>query len=342
MKTQVCCRCLTENKTGYGNFNRCLTLAKQLKRKKIDIIFLIDKNKKIINKLKASSFSYCLIPDKYSKINEHQFILKFLNQKNLHSIIIDMRQFGEKLSKILHENDKRVILIDDVWSKNIYSDIFFNSTNVVNLDKYKIKNKSCQIYSGLKYYPINKNFLKYRKRFTDITDKDILTLVISMGGSDPNNLTYNLLKIIKDFNQIKINVILGPLYKNFKNLKSMIKNSDNVCLIQTPKNIFKELSKGDVAITNGGNTLFEIIALRIPSIVIPSFKHEVFYAKNFSKNKCIINLGFQQKNKKVVYNALNKIIKNTKVRKDLHRSTSNLIDGNGLERMSKIISYFLQ
>lgn len=342
MKTKICCRCLTEIKTGYGNFNRCLILAKQLKKNNIETIFLIDDNNKIINELKHNKILYSIIPKNYTKNNEHFFILNFLKKMKLDTIIIDMRQYGEFLSKILNQNNKQIILIDDLWSKRIYSDLFFNTTNVFNFEDYKIMNNSSQIFLGLKYYPLNKEFIKYRKNYSKIKNKNILNLVITMGGSDPNDLTYELLKIVKNIDRINICVIVGPLYTNLKKLKTLIQKRKNITIINSPKNFVKELSKADIALTSGGNTLFEAIALGIPTIVIPAFRHEILYAKEFSKQKCIINLGFHQKNKKKIQYTLNKMITDIKLRKELSRSTSKIIDGNGLQRMSKIISKFLQ
>lgn len=342
MKKKICCRCLTESKTGYGNFNRCLIIAESLKKNFIDTIFLIDHNLNIINELKKRKFTYFIIPQNIKKNKENLFISKFMIKKELSEIILDMRQYGESLSKQLKKNDLKVIILDDIWSKKIYSDLFFNSTNINTLENYKKINISAKIFLGFKYWPIDKNFLKYRKKAIDIKTKKILNLVISMGGSDPNNLTYDILKIVRDIDGINICVIVGPMYNYHLKLKTLIQKRKNINLIKSPKNFFKELSKADIAFTTGGNTLFELIALRIPTISIPAFKHEIVYAKKLSDQHCIINLGFKQKNKRKIHAVLNQIITDIKLRKNLFSSTNKMIDGNGSIRISNNISKFLQ
>ncbi len=342
MKKQICCRCLTESKTGYGNFNRCITIAENLKKKSIETIFLIDNNNSIITQLTKKKFKYFIIPKKFKKNNENSFISQFMIKEKLSTIILDMRQYGESLSKYLKKNNHKVILIDDVWSKKIYSDLFFNSTNIKTVDDYDIKNMSTKIFLGLKYWPIDKHFLQYRKKMIDIRNTDFLNLVITMGGSDPNNLTYDLLKIVKSIDRLKISVIVGPMYKNLSKLKSLTKNQKNITFKKSPKNFLKELSKADIAISNGGNTLFELIALRIPTICIPAFKHEIAYAKKFSDQNCIINLGFQQKNKQKIQLIINQLKSNIEFRKNIFRSTTNIIDGNGIALTSNIISNFIK
>ncbi len=332
MKKTICCRCLTQTKTGYGNFSRCVTIASELKKNGINTIFLIDNNSNIIDQIKKRKFNYFVIPKKFKKNNEFSFILKIMKSEKISTIMIDMRQYGEFLSKQL-TNHQKVILIDDIWSQKIYSDLFFNMTNIKTLKNYKIINPNSKIFLGLKYWPINYNLIKYRKKISDIKYKKILNLVITMGGSDPNNLSYNVLKMIKDVGGINIFIIIGPMNKNYLKLKTLTQKRKNIHLIKSSNLFYKELSKADIAITNGGNTLFELIGLGVPTISIPAFKHEINFAQKFSKHNCVINLGFNQKNRKIICNTLNKMINDIDLRKGLHRSSSKEIDGNGLKRV---------
>jgi len=342
MRKKICCRCLTESKTGYGNFNRCLIIAESLKKKFIETIFLIDNNIHVITELKKRKYTYFIIPQIIKKSNENIIITKFMISKNISTIILDMRQYGEFLSKQLKKNNQKIILFDDIWSKKIYADLFFNSTNIKTLENYNRINSSTKVFLGLKYWPMDKSFLKYRKKLIDIKKKKFLKLVITMGGSDYDNLTYDILKIVRDIDRIHISVILGPMYTKHSKLKTLIQTRKNINLIKSPKSFLNELSKADIALTNGGNTLFELIALRIPTISVPSFKHEIAYAKKFSEQQCIINLGFKQKNKKKIHSILNQVICDVKLRKNLFYSTNKIIDGNGVIRISNNISKFLQ
>ena len=44
-----------------------------------------------------------------------------------------------------------------------------------------------------------------------------------------------------------------------------------------------KFKKGDLVISNSGNTLYELAIMHIPSMCITSFKHEIPYANAFSK-----------------------------------------------------------
>ena len=334
MKKQICCRCLTKSKTGYGNFKRCLTLAKELKKNQISTFFIIDKNQKISNELRKNHFHYSTIPMS-SYAREHIFIKKFMKKNQISTVLLDVRQYGQSLSKKLKTETNKIILIDDLWSDKIYSDVFINSTNVKSHDDYEIINDNSIILLGTKYWIIDKNYKIYKKTSYKIPDKTRLKLVISLGGSDPENITSHLLKQLVNRNDMEIKIIIGPMNNNFSKLKNLTKNLDSITLVKSPKNIFEIFSQADLVISNGGNTLFELITLRIPTIAIPAFTHEEKYVKNFSNDECIIKFNKKQKN-------INKIINDFKssrsLQKNLFTATKNIIDGKGLKRCSDIIS----
>ena len=108
---KITIRCATIPEKGYGNFSRCLYVAESLRKNNIKISFIIDYNKSIVNILKKRKFD-------------------FIFKKNIKTIIIDMRERGETISKLLSNQNKKLIFFDDAWCKNVYADILFNGTNV--------------------------------------------------------------------------------------------------------------------------------------------------------------------------------------------------------------------
>ena len=331
---KIAIRCLTVPEKGFGNFNRCLTIAKSLREKGVQIFFLVDYNKSISKILQQNNFNF-VSKNKYQ--HNSKFILNFLNEKKIENTIIDMREKGENISKLLFENNFKSILFDDAWCKNVYSDILFNGTNVKNYHKYNKINKNSKLFLNTKYWIINKNFSYFTKKLSDIKEKQKYHIVISMGGSDPNNLTLNVVNSIKDIKIIDIMIVVGPFFNNTIKLKNIIKSNRHIKLIKSSEKIWRDFSKADVVITNGGNTLFELSALSIPTLSIPAFKHEIKYSEAFMNENFSINLGLKQINKKKInFNLLN-LLQNISLRKKMFYSGKKIVDGKGLLRVQKII-----
>ena len=55
---KIAIRCLTIPEKGYGNFSRCLNIAKSLREKNIQIYFLVDYNRFISKILQKNNFNF--------------------------------------------------------------------------------------------------------------------------------------------------------------------------------------------------------------------------------------------------------------------------------------------
>jgi len=339
----IAIRCMTEKSKGLGNFLRSLELANKLRKKKFKITFFINYNKAIISELKIKRFSYILIPHSVPFTLEHNFLSEHLISKKFSAIIIDMREFGEELSKNLSKKNFKLFLIDDAWCRKAYADIIINGTFIEKYHNYKKINKNCKLFMGSKYLIINEKFQKYKKSNFEIREKNNYNLIISIGGEDPNNLSLKLAQHMVLTKRINVKIIVGPLYKNKFKLRTFVKNHSKFSLISSPKSIWGIFNKADLVISGGGTTLFELANQGIPTLCIPTSKHQIPYIKKFEKKGFGINLGywknfnFEQLNKKI-----NQILDDILQRKMMNKNGKKIFDGKGLARTVNIIETSLK
>ena len=338
---KIAIRCLTAPQTGYGNFRRCLYLAETLRKKNIEIYFIIDYNTSILSILRKKKFPFTYNSTRNNK-TDSQFVSSFLSKNNISNIIIDMRDKGEKLSKFLSKENHKQFFFDDAWSKKVYADILFNGTNVSDYHNYVKVNKSAKLFLNTKYWIVPTEFSKFRKKLVDIKQKRKYTVIISMGGSDPNNITSNVIESIKNITSLKIIVIVGPFFSHLSKLRKITKSHNNIKLIKPTEKLWKEFSRVDIAISNGGNTLFELATMSVPTLTIPGFKHEIKYAEAFMSDNFSINLGFCQSNKKIIHSSLNDLLSDLSLRKKMCVHGKKIVDGKGLSRVVKIILKSMQ
>ena len=288
--------------------------------------------------LHKRKFQYKIIPKSISHTTESTFITKIMLSEKYKIIIVDMREYGENLTKQLHCKDFTTVLLDDAWCKKAYADIVFNSTMIKEYEKYKKVNKTTQLFLGSKYFIANKQFYLHKKNISEICLRKKYPIVISMGGSDPTNLSLLILKSILDLPNVKITVIIGPFFKNSKELFKLTKNKKNISFVYAPSKIWKEFHKADVAITNAGSTLYELAIQQIPTLCIPVVSHQIKYAKMFEKKGFAINLGFSQYLKSTkIRNILIHLLENQPKRKKMHLSGYDIVDGKGALRTVDII-----
>lgn len=333
-------RCITDKTKGYGNLSRCLILGEEIRKRNMDPIFLINNYKDAIKEVKKRKFSYKIIPFSKNYSNDVNFIKKKYGHKYFQIILVDMREFGEKLVNKLSKNFKTV-LIDDAWALNANADIIINGTTIKKYHKYKKISYNTKIFVGTKYFIAYNQFQNHKKNLSNIHDKKKYTIVVSMGGSDINNITFIITKILLSLNNVNLRIIIGPFYKPIKKLKKLIQNKKNALLIKSSRSIWNEFEKADLVLSNTGSTLFELAIMRVPTLTIITSVHEQPYAKFFSKKRFSKNLGkWNDINEKIIRNEIIQILNNKQLRKKMSLQGGKIIDGKGLLRVSKIIEDF--
>jgi len=341
MNKNIAVRCISENSKGYGNFSRAFTLASNLKKRGYSVTFIINSNKFLEFILTKEKFNFSLIPKKFNFKNENIFLLDYFKKNRIELLILDMREYGEILSKQLFKIIP-TILIDDAFCKNIYSDIVINGSINKKFQKYNVKNKNTDLFLGPKFFMANEYFLKNKKLQKNITIKKKYVILVSIGGSDPHHLTSYIIKSIMHLSNIKIIIIVGPFFENIFEIKNLIKNKKNISIIFSPKKIWNEFKKADIVISKSGITLYELAIMGIPTLCISSFKHEEPSAKKFMTEKVLINLGMQKSvTKHYIESQLVKLLDNVKKRREMSKHGKIIVDGKGLLRVTNIIESFL-
>ena len=335
-------RCITDEQKGFGHMSRCILIANSLRKKGFNIIFIINRNGIAIKEIRKNKFQYSVIPKSISYQKEHLFIKKIMNSKKYDAIIVDMREYGEKLLKQLSNNLFKTIQFDDVWCKISYANLLFNSTITKKYHNYKINNADSKLFLGSKYFLSNFEFHNNIKKMYDINHKRKYCIVISMGGSDFKQSTLKITKSIMNLKQVNVQIITGPFYRDLQKLEKLIKTKNHISIINSHSNIWEYFVKSDVVISNAGSTLFELAIQKIPTLCIPLVEHQTLYAKEFSRKGFSINLGLW-KNLKTnnIQQTLNRILENVSERRNISSSGNKLVDGKGLLRTTNIITRLL-
>jgi len=340
VKTNLIIRCLTKRSRGFGHLSRDLIVAKKLRQKKHKILFVIDKNPLAEKELKNNRFRYVILPN-FTPKKESEFIIMMMKKMSCHTILIDLRDHGEDLSRRLFYAKKKIILIDDAWCKKAYADLVFNGTVIKDFQKYEKINKFSKLFLGPSYFITNPNFHTHKKQLIEIRKKKKYTITISIGGYDPKDLTTKIVGILQLLSNIKLKIIMGPFFTRQKRLENLVKKNKNMKLIYSPRKIWKEFKQSDLVISNAGNTLYELAIMRVPTLCIFGL-HEKAYVKEFFNLGFAKNLGDRNKlNLDKIRKEVISILNNTKERKQMCSSSSHINFKNGLETI-QIIDKFLK
>ena len=121
---------------------------------------------------------------------------------------------------------------------------------------------------------LNKKIQEYEqsKSIKYIADR----VLVCMGGSDHNNLTFFVLNVIdKSFLNFSCDVILSSSYYEEEIVNNKInKIKHKINIFYDLCNLDEPLNRADIAITAGGNTHFDRMNSGVPGIVINQLIHQ--------------------------------------------------------------------
>jgi len=133
---------------------------------------------------------------------------------------------------------------------------------------------------GPQYFCLRDEFIDVEKGPFRKTPK---TLLITFGGTDPNDFTAQTLRAVQDIcerEQMKIFVVTGPGYLHKARLKNYLKDfhwSDIEYVHQTGM-MSAIMQQADMAICSAGRTVYELAHMRVPSIVMAQHEREHTHA----------------------------------------------------------------
>ncbi len=224
--------------------------------------------------------------------------------------------------------------IDDYKNWKLNKSIIFNWTVGQRLNK--------------KNYFVNEKYAALRSIFSIQKKKKISnqinTIFIFFGSNDNRNITIKILNyLLKKFG-ISKEVILILSEHKYKIFKRKFTNFKNIKIYKNLNEykIKSLLGKSDLAISSGGQILYELANIGVPTVCYEVEKNTLQDIKGFENKKFLINLGkFKEKNYELkLSNSIN-YLKNLKIREKMSKIGQKTIDGKGALRISSIINNFI-
>lgn len=231
-----------------------------------------------------------------------------INKINSNFYLIDAYNFPEEEEKILYQKSK-IIVISDYPTRFRYCNYLLDySTN----DKNEYNNlipKSCKLFLGLSYFPINKKFIKNGWKYRNKNKK----LLITFGGLDPNNFLLLIFKKYKlELIQFNIRVIIGSNYKHLNEFKTFLKDYSGTIQLKKSNKLWEEYIWCDWCIGAFGVSCYERLWMGVPSLNIKIAENQQNNKSYFIKNNLYLNFDINNflKNKYEIYKKTHNHFKN--------------------------------
>jgi len=268
---------------GTGHIMRDLVLAQKYVKKGAKIIFASQNLQDNINsKIHDAGYELILL-----KSNSKKELVEVIKKYDIDMLVIDHYGIDYKKEKYIKKRTNvKILSFDDTYEKH-YCDILFNHNVGANKKKYKkLVPKKCKLKCGEKYTLLRDEFYKekeknYKKK------QNCRTVFIAMGGADTANLNIKILKVLEEFDNIRVKLVTTTANKHLKQVQKYCENKKNISLYVNSNKIAKLMTKSDLAIVTPSVIVNEVCFMELPFIAIKtaSNQNDIFkYLKKHKKN----------------------------------------------------------
>jgi UDP-2,4-diacetamido-2,4,6-trideoxy-beta-L-altropyranose hydrolase len=343
------------SKMGTGHVMRCITLAKEL-AKKSSVTFVLSYESKYISELIKSSLSSCkvvLLPEsKHKYIHEHLFNYEHIiedsgNTKkvidevgNVDWLIIDHYGIDEKWETKFRSSVKNIMVIDDLANRKHDCDILLDQNFYIDAEKrydgLVPDDAVCLI--GVSYALLREEFVKSKK--SSVKD-NVDNILVSFGGGDPDNITAEVLEVLKDdsYSKINVNAVMSNASEHKDFIKKICEENDNFKYHLQIDYMARLMSEADIFIGAGGSTSLERMAMGLPSVVVSIAENQNKICEDLAKANLVKYVGTSKEYTNDKFkDVLNQAISDKSWREFLSLKGVDLVDGTGVQRVKKYIT----
>jgi len=171
-------------------------------------------------------------------------------------VMIDGDRFRSDYLATVRAAGFRVLLIDDFADRESFpADLIVNPNLDDDEEPYRRRGATARLLLGPSYVLLRREFRQTaEKKEIRQTGNRIL---VSLGGSDPENLTPKIADSLAHRSDLDLTVIAGAGYDQLAQLRKL--KASNLRIVFNPRNIAQFMKNSDQAIIAAGGTLWELL-----------------------------------------------------------------------------------
>jgi UDP-2,4-diacetamido-2,4,6-trideoxy-beta-L-altropyranose hydrolase len=330
----------SSTKMGAGHLMRCLALADEFKKQSHSITFICRALLgNLIELVEQKNHEVIVLPANKSFQSDNVY-LDWLNAtqeedaeqtleiipKGTDLLIVDNYALDEIWHYQLRPFTKKIMVIDDLADRSFDCEILLNQNlGIQKKDYHNRVPKYCQLLMGCNYTLLRPEFEKLRNQAIEKRQNTTLikNILISIGGSDTENLTLSILQGIND--DFNVTVVLGGASSHNESIQDYAKDK-NIKVIINASNMAELMLEADIAIGAGGSTSWERCCLGLPALLYITADNQRAIVENLERIGAVkIIKNFEQD--------LQAMINDFSCYSFMSKNASKVCDGLGIKRV---------
>jgi UDP-2,4-diacetamido-2,4,6-trideoxy-beta-L-altropyranose hydrolase len=348
---KIAIRVDSSSEIGTGHVVRCLTLANELKLNDVTVWFLCRRlSGDITSSIEASGFQVMTLGKREGEDsgdfsshyceNDAQQVAEFCLSLAIDLVILDHYFLDLEWERAVKQHCK-LMCISDFPSRPRACDMLLDQSLYRVEDDYRfLVEDSCMLTLGSDYAVVRPDFAKRRRDPSrKIAASEVARVLITMGGSDPEDYTTRIIDFLcryhsHDLSKISFDIVLGRSYQHSERVADMVSTANiRFSILGYVDDMAGLMSGMDLIITSGGTTLWECFTLGVPAIAVQIADNQRYNIESCSRAEAIIACGSLATLDLCLEQALANILETKGVRTKLQKNGLAICDGLGVKRV---------
>lgn len=323
---------LTEGgkKIGFGHLTRCISLYQAFEENGTIPELIINGDNSTRDLLKNTNYLV------FNWLKEKKRLFEII--ANTEIVIIDSYLADIHFYRRVADSVKVPAYLDDNMRLNYSKGIVINGSIYARELAYP-KRENIVYLLGTKYIPLRKEF---RRVSSKQIRKNIQSVMIVFGGNDARNMTQKILKFLaRECPKLIKNIIIGKGAGNLKQIAEFKDKKTNLMYYPGVAAMKKLMTEADFAISAGGQTIYELARVGVPTVGMCFAKNQVLNLEGWRKRGFLEYIGWY--NGRDLANRLScalKKIHSQELRLGMSEAGRKYVDGQGARRTAEeIVAY---
>jgi len=345
---------------GTGHIMRCLTLAEVLKKQGAEVEFICREHEgNLIERVEQQGFKTHILPLSQnaatddglygsqwlggSQQEDAASCLHILGKIKPGWLIVDHYALDQIWQSLLSECFAKLMVIDDLANRKHQCDVLLDQTYGRKESDYAgLVPKRSQLLVGSEYALLRPEFAEWRELSLQRRIKpSFKKLLITMGGVDPDNVTGELLDVLKNSSlpkELEIDVVMGataPHLVSVQQQAELLPYKTNVLV--DVSNMAEVMANADLAIGAAGATTWERCCLGLPTVTLVLADNQKLGASSLEKIKSTWSLKLGDCMACELRKIFNEIQRNSPLLSEISENTRRVTKGNGSNYVTRCL-----
>jgi UDP-2,4-diacetamido-2,4,6-trideoxy-beta-L-altropyranose hydrolase len=252
-------------------------------------------------------------------------------------VVLDGYHFGADYQLGIKAAGFKLLVVDDYGHADFYhADWVLNQNISAREEFYAKRSLDTKLLLGPKFAMLRKEFLAYKgwqREIAPVAKKILVTL----GGSDPDNVTLKVIQALIDLD-LHVKVVIGGSNPHLRKIENFIQGQkDSAAFVEVfvnATNMPELMAWADVAVAAAGSTCWELAFMGLPSIFVILAENQVSIASRLEEEGFGVCLGNGVGLKKdKLAEAISTHAKNENFLQTVAKQGRQMVDGYGAQRM---------